>query len=231
MKKNKEVIFVPTHVGLNEIEKTTPKPSKYYIPPQFKEMPVDLPAENTKLLPFDRTAKACPSFTEIFNEGYVLPAHCDMHFKMGKEENIWTVANNDFELSGHPNYQYIDYIDKSIIKATFKIPYPYLFIIPKGYSVRQVPMMYHHNKDWYIAYGTYRGDQVADIQLQVMITSDSDEVLIKQGDPLCYLIPFKREKFNMKIKEMNADYKKIWSVSRLKQLANFKGAYLKNTSE
>lgn len=230
MKKNK-ITFVPTHLGLEEIDMCVPKQSKHYIPNQFKKMPIDIPATNTKLLPFDRTAKACPSFTEIFNEGFVLPAHADMHFKLNENEHVWTISNNDFELSGHPNYQYVEYLDNDMIKATFKIPYPWLCIVPKGYSIRQVPMLYHHNTDWHIAYGTYRGDQIADIHLQVMITSDSDEVLIRQGEPLCYLIPFKRERFDIDIKPMNDKYKKVLAVSKLKQRGAFKGAYLKNTNE
>lgn len=232
MKKNK-ITFVPTHLGLEELEICTPKPSKYYIPEQFKKMPIDLPAEKTKLLPIDRTAKACPSFTEIFNEGFVLPAHTDMHFYIdeNKKENVWTISNNDFELAGHPNYQYVDYLDNDMIKATFKIPYPWLAIVPKGYSIRQVPMIYHHNTEWHIAYGTYRGDQIADIHLQVMITSKNQEILIRQGEPLCYFVPFKREKWDMDIKPMNDKYLKIQKVSQLKQRASFKGSYLKNTTD
>lgn len=232
LKKNK-LIFVPTKLGLDEIEISTPKPSKYYIPPQFKNMPAQIPSKITKHLPIDKTAKMCPSFTEIFNEGFVLPAHTDMHFYIDKEnkENIWTTSNRDFEISGHPDYQYLDYLDNNVIKAVYKIPYPYLAIIPKGYSIRQVPMLYHHNQDWHVAYGTYRGDQIADIQLQVFITSNSKEVLIKQGEPLCYFIPYKRESWDMEIHQMNDKYKKIQAASELRQRSSFKSSYLKNTSE
>jgi len=229
--KNKTITFVPTVLGLDEVEVTRPKPSRYFTPEHFKSMPIHYEANDSKLLTFDKTAKTCPSFHEIFNEGFVLPAHVDMHFLLDGESMKWTVADSTYELSGHPSYQYTDFMPNESIKAVYKIPYPYMAVLPKGYSVRQVPMIYHHNTEWEVAYGTYRGDQVSDIQLQLFIKSDQNEVLIKQGEPLCYFIPFKREKFDMKIDKMNTKYNEIFNASQLKQRGRFKGAYLRNTHE
>ena len=228
---SKKITFVPIHLGIDEVEVTRPKPSKFFMPEHFKTMPTHWEAEKTKLLTLDKTARICPSFHEIFTEGFVLPAHCDMHFFMEEDKMHWTVSDSDFKLTGHPSYQYIDFMPNKSIKAVYKIPYPYMAVLPKGYSVRQVPMIYHHNTEWEVAYGTYRGDQISDIQLQLFIKSEKDEVLIKQGEPLCYFIPFKREKFSMEIKKMNDKYQELFNASQLKQRGKFKGAYFRNTHE
>jgi hypothetical protein len=72
----------------------------------------------------------------------------------------------------------------------------------------QLPMMYHYNKEFYVPYGIIDTDIHHEINQQICITTD-DEVLIKKGTPLCYLIPFKREKYKLSIEKYKKHYDRI----------------------
>ena len=55
-----------------------------------------------------------------------------------------------------------------------------------------------------------------------------NEIFIKSGTPLCYLVPFKRQKFNYKIKKYNKKFEKNIRIERAKLKNSFVGNYKKN---
>lgn len=225
---SKDITFVSSFDGFNEIENLRPYPAK--IPEWYKNIPIDIDQEegyNRKLIPNMRTSKTCPSFLDIFTEGFILPAHTDMWFRV--EENgqfEWQVANTSFHIETHNNHQLVNHI-KSPIKQVFKIIYPWFVVVPKGYSIRQLPMFYDYNPDWHIAYGTFKADRIPEIALQLNFTSEKNEIFIKAGTPLCQYVPYKRESFNIKI----GNYKKYHNYimeSWHRASTSFKHSYRKN---
>lgn len=228
--KNIKFVVLKGFEGFENLEAALPKPAKHYIPKWFKDMPQKM---GEGLVPHTRTAKMCPSFIDIWNEGFVVPAPCDIHISYNKDTQDWEWATpmEEIWLDVHGNPQMLDWTNQDKYKCVFKLPIPFAAIVPKGYNFRQVPMMYHYNTDFEVAYGVYRADQVAEITVQVMYTSDKPEILIKQGEPLCYLIPYKREKFTMSIEPYNPKYDSKIKSGFFKVKSKFTHAYMKNTKD
>lgn len=177
-----------------------------------------------------RTAKHCPSFIDIFLEGIIMYAHCDMYLKVEDDGSYyWEVPpSSNFTLEYHSDDQFLDYFPKSKVRKVFKIISPFELIVPKGYSLRQVPLIYDYNSDWHIAYGVYQADINQEVVLQLMYTSESNEVFIESGTPLCYLVPYKREKFKYSVKKYNDKFKKKFKSEFAKLNNSFNGNYRKN---
>jgi len=207
----KKIIVTSNLPELLYDEEITPKPSKEFIPEWYKTVPVEVKnyQHNYKKLTDLRTVKACPSFTDVFKLGYVFVAPCDIWLNIsenGKPE--WKVPHENFLVDLHPKAQFVDYIPDKNLRYTFKFVSPFRVITPPGYSVMQLPMMYHYNKEFYVPYGIIDTDIHHEINQQICITTD-DEVLIKKGTPLCYLIPFKREKYKLSIEKYKKHYDRI----------------------
>lgn len=196
---------------LMNIKDLHPQPAKKYIPEWYKKTPVTnnkkRKMENIqnykKLMPIGRTVKTCPSFHDVFEDGIVLLSPCDIFFSYKDDKYEWQISVNSqyINCEFHESEQFLNhYLDKSI-KAVFKINMPYLFETPKGYSIRQIPYMYADHTDWYVPYGIVDSDKYHEFNPQILFTTSKDEILIKRGQPLCYLVPFKRE--NVKIKTLS----------------------------
>ena len=217
--KNKtKIVFVSEYDGFDNIKELRPYPASEFMPDWFRQMPaeVKLPAEDftvdgyiRKKIPNIRTAKLCPSFVDIYNEGFVLPAPCDIWLRV-EEDGTWEyrLSNPLFSMEDHGNHQYV-YHNKGNVKHVFKLTYPYNIIVPKGYSIRQIPMFYDYNPEWHLAYGIFEADKMPEISVQLLYTSEDNEVVIKAGTPLGYYVPFKREKFSMEIGDYNEYRTKI----------------------
>jgi hypothetical protein len=226
----KNIIITSKKEELLSIDKIVPKPAYKDIPKYFKNIPNDVERGPSKF-PNLKTAKHCPSFIDIFQEGIIMYAHCDMYLKLEdiSNEHYWEVPpGSGFLLEHHSDNQFVDYFPNSKVRKVFKIISPFELIVPKGYSLRQVPLLYDYNPDWHIAYGVYQADINQEIVLQLMYTSEEDELLIESGTPLCYLVPYKREKFNYKVKKYTDKYSKKFNNEYAKLHNSFVGNYRKN---
>jgi len=225
----KKVIFVGQDKYLNNHKEILPQPAKNFKPSWFINMPVDDINTNEyikKLIPNNLTAKICPSFSEIFNEGFVLPSPCDLWIRFEKDGSwAWEASLGTIKLTEHNDRQFVNHTSMNV-KKIFKIEYPFYCITPKGYSVRQIPMFYHGNTEWHIAYGTIQTDKHHAINPQILITSDSNEIYIKKGEPLNYLVPYKREKFKLVFDDYNK-YENQINAAEYKARLKFKNGYVK----
>lgn len=228
----KEIIFVSEIEGFDLIEEFKPKLAKYYMPEWFKNMPHDNKSFFkiiNKLVPNIRTAKICPSFVDMFNEAIVLPAPCDIWLKITETEAFWRTSNEQIKMDYHENQQFVDYLpNPKAVKGVFKLYYPYAAISPKGYNFYQVPMFYDFNKEWQVAYGQFRADSISQIVMQILYTSNEEEILIKAGEPLCMYIPYKRENYKVSFGDYNK-YKKTIKANFMKTVSSFKYSHRKFT--
>jgi hypothetical protein len=232
-KKEKPYIkFSTPFKGLENIEQVLPQPAKNFIPKWFKDMP-PTPKDDfhTKLVPQSKTAKLCPSFIDIFHNGFVLPAHCDIYLRWEDDgEYEWQTSFEEYEMQIHHDIQMKDYAPKEAkIQKVFKIVSPFRMQTPKGYSVYQVPMLYHYNTDWHVPYGVIHTDKHHIINQQIVVTAENkNQLLIKQGEPLCYYVPFKREEFDLKVESWSDKWETLTRENLYKVHSKFKGGYLKN---
>ncbi len=235
----KTIYFALTDEKLLIAKELHPEPMSSFVPKWYKNIPTKV---NTKgdfgfeLLNKVRTVKTCPSFVDVFKEGYVIKAPMDYLFKVTDDgEWMWKTPyyyENEFaenvQVEIHTDEQYIDFLPKSSnIKQIFKMVLPLNVHVPRGYSIRQIPMPFDFNPDWHVTYGVMRADRILQVNLQLNFTSDKEEILIKKGEPLCVYIPFKREKFSYKV--VSRYYKKWFKDKENKFLIDimtkFKNSY------
>lgn len=215
--------------GMLEDKNILPQPANKYIPEWFKNMPVELKGfnHNFKKLPNLRTVKSCPSFTDVFKNGYVIPCPFDVWLHIKENGDVdWRTPDDNFKIEIHPNDQFINHA-KTNVRKVFKISNPFRIVTPKGWSVMQLPMFYHFNPDFYVPYGIIDTDRHHEINQQIFYTSKEDEILIKKGTPLNYLIPFKRSN---KLKIQVVNYAKLHEKitgSWFRVFSKFKNGYLK----
>jgi len=230
----KKVIFTTDSTGFDELEFTRPQPAKNFIPKWFKDMPVNLPIPNlqgfvSKIIPNYKGAKSCPSFVEIFKEGYVLVAPCDIHLFFKDGEFFLNPSNDEYIIRTHDSKQFLDYIPKNTdIRATVNINTNWFCITPKGYGLRYIPMYFNFNKNWEANYGVVHTDKLHELSVQIFYTSKKDEVLIRQGEPLCYIVPYKREEFDYEFIPINEKLGKMIRKGHYKVVNKFKAGYSRN---
>jgi hypothetical protein len=231
----KELIFTTEIDGMTEILDARPKPAREFIPKWYKNIPADIPERSvnpnffvSKLKTNFKTAKTCPSFPSVFNEGYIVTAPCDIHLGFVNNQFFMDQSNKDIWLELHDHDQMTNHIPGRPIRGIFKITTRWQCIAPKGYSVRYLPLFWDFNKDWTASYGVIEHDKMHQLNVQLLYTSDKDEILIKQGTPLVQLVPFKREDFKYTIKDMTTELQRKINVARLSVLGRYKAGYLKH---
>lgn len=224
----KKIIFTSNLDVLNDFPELHPQPAKNFIPKWYKDLSPrgdkDYPRAN--LINLARTVKTCPSYMDIFNEGWVLVSPCDIWITV-KDDGYWEwkTSSSAFELKEHGDFQMIDHLPNKPIKKILKFNNPWHAITPKGYSIRQIPLLYHYeNTDFFIPYGVIKTDKHHELNQQICFISDKEEILIKRGQPMNYIIPYKREKIKMVVEDYNLHYKKI-DKSKMYVSSSFRSNY------
>ena len=229
-RKSDKIQFISTIEGLESIEECLPKPAKHFIPKWFKDIPPGL----------GNTVKNCPSFPDFFSQGYILPMWCDVILKYDKDADFfdWKTSTNKFSWSIHDSQQFLKYKDPSFLgsdsQLVFKADSPWKIITPPGWSVLQLPLFYHFNKEWSVMPGVIDTDIHHDINQQVLYHGNGKEVLIKSGDPFVLYIPFKRsDKLDYEIRHKTDQDEKIFNRQQLRIGTKFlpNGTYRKAQRE
>ena len=205
MFKRDEIKFVSLHNGLTEIEEALPRRAKEFVPEWFTHMPIKDKATDVG------TIKRCPGLFDYFDQGYIIPAWCDMKFVYDKESDFWSCtlgSSDDFNVDIHTNQQFLNHVPAANVngvKATFvfKLISPWFIITKPGWSVMQLPLYYHFNNEFSILPGVIDTDIYHQTNQQLVYFGDNKEIIIKRGEPLVQYIPFKREKTSLVIEERN----------------------------
>jgi hypothetical protein len=228
------VKFTSPIIGLAETKELHPQPSKNFIPKWFKDTPIDSPEDNkyiSKVKPNLRTVKKCPSFMEIFHQGYTIVSPCDIWLKYKDGQWEWKCSHPDITMNYFAYNAMAKYLPKhSKDKVIFKLANPWYVMTPKGYSSYIVPMPYTYNYDWYVQYGIIHTDTIYNMNVPIVYTSEKEEVLIKQGTPLFQLVPFKRETSKLQIIKYTHKIDKEIKKQTFYTEGSFKSKYLKNVS-
>ena len=208
LNKNKtpEVNFVTNIFGLNLLEDCVPKPAKEYIPQWWKDTPT-IKTEKHWGGSNHGNMKVCPSFSDYFTKGYIVPMWVDSHlyYDSSTGEGKWVTADGNFIWESHSNEQYLDYVDHKFLNKesffVFKIKLPWFIFTTKGYSLYQLPTFFHFNEDFSVVPGVRDTDVYHEMNVQILIHTDKKEIFIPRGTPLAQYIPFKREKTNYDVRE------------------------------
>ena len=240
MKKNKFTI-VCTDEGIYYNKELLPQPAKNYLPSWYKNIKVNYDIDEQKPLLSKlfktKTVKQCQSFMEIFQEGYIIPAPTDYYLSLNNDIFEWKTPINyktiydAGEVQFHGNAQFVEHLPKQAnIKGVFKIILPYVAFAPKGYYLKLLPVPYEFNTDFHANYGTQNLDNIFELNIQINLTSDKNEILIKRGQPLALMIPYKKEELEIEYKLLEEEkyYQKRIAKDRFSLVNVFTNRYHKS---
>jgi len=228
-----KIKFAPINKHHMFTDATKPRKAKDFIPTWFRTMPHYMEDETQLTLSKNTfsTVRRCPSFHEVFSTGFVLVAPCDMFLKIQKDGKFnWETPDAIYQIDTHADYQFSSHYPNKNIKGVFKLVYPYMAITPKGYGCIQLPMLYHNNPDFYVPYGYLETDIYHELNPQIIVTADNIEegIIIKQGTPLNYLIPYKKDKWDIEYLDYSEELEKKFTDIKFNLLGKFSGGFFKN---
>lgn len=221
IKKNPKIEFWSDVDGLNNIEECRPKKASSYIPDWWKKTPYRPEINNN-------TVKACPSFADVFSNGYIIPMWCDSLLKVKNGEYGWETSSDQFSWGFHKHDQFLDFAPTWInqeVKAIFKAISPWHIKTPPGYAVYQMPLFFNFNKDYTLMPGIIETSFYHEINQQVMFHSDKEEVFIPRGTPFALYFPFKKEKFDFETRDGNSNDARVRNAGGLIARTKFSSGY------
>ena len=231
----KKIIFGSMSEYYLETPELHPIPIKDYKMDWYKNMP------RPKETPFhfdamniSKNVKACPSFTDIFENGFVVLAPTDyfIHYLengdfVGTQAFSFRDSLGIDDIQYHFNGQLIQHLPKhSPYKLIVKINLPLKVFTPDGYSLSFMRMPFSDHTDFEAIYGNLRADKIHHLSIQCGIKHNK-QILIKQGTPLALLVPFKREKFKHKVIDINkpSKYRSKWVKKYLSTYGSWQTKY------
>lgn len=220
--------FVSKIKGLEKIEECKPKLATKYIPDWFKNIPPDTSPKGVK------TVRICPSFPDFFSSAYVVPMWMDSILNYDKNIDQWNVdcTNELTEWTIHGKPQFLNYTEASVFgnKAdfVFKAVSPWYVFTPPGYSVLQLPMFYHFNKEWSVMPGIIDTDIHHEINQQVLYHGDGNDVFIPRGTPFVMYLPYKREDFDLIVRQIDDEEQQAIDLNNLNfKTTHYQGGHYK----
>jgi hypothetical protein len=104
----------------------------------------------------------------------------------------------------------------------FKAMGPWRIITPHGWSVLQLPLFYHFNREWSVLPGVIDTDIHNEINQQVLYHGSGRAITIKQGDPFVLYVPFQRSaRLEMEISYRTEEQKAMFAERDLHWDSNF----------
>tara|TARA_S200002703_G_scaffold86546_1_gene74574 strand:+ start:1083 stop:1814 length:732 start_codon:yes stop_codon:yes gene_type:complete len=232
-----EIKFIASKKYIDSTE-IFPEPSVLSIPLWYKEL---------KHSPELKTVKGCIPFLDTLTTGYIIKMPIDYHlthnlkkdgnrYAKGYTEiydtagvNLNTKENND----AHPIIQVgkkCPFASKNKDLPFHKIYNPWTIKTPPGYSCLFLPPMNNSDDRFSIIPGIVDTDTfISEINFPIIINGDKYPMLettIEMGTPLVQVIPFKREKWKMKVDSKGGLSKiKINFLQRLKMINVYKSKW------
>ncbi len=167
-----------------------PKPASRFVPDEYKK----LERHDNKNL-HAPTLKTCMPFLDSMTMGYIIPF--DQDYVVDPTENDFSVipANRNREEFGfHSKTQLPKTWHKLSGENAGKFGNKWLIKTPPGYSCLFIHPMNRMEERWKIIEGVVDTDNYVNlINFPFILKKRDEQFLIKQGDPMVQVIPFKRE--------------------------------------
>lgn len=212
-------------------KETHPIPIKNNIPDWFKKL------KHTKEF---MTVKGCMPFLDTLTSGYLLKMPVDYHLKHNiefegkKRSGMMTDRGgpNEYNLNINGGQEYhataqlkgSPLVEKNKNQPVHKILNPWFIKTPPGYSTLFLPPLNNTDDRFSIIPGIVDTDTFkTNINFPFIVNGDKYETLettISLGTPYVQLIPFKRERWKMQIKERSIQKKKIEAFFGMKYVIN-----------
>lgn len=171
----------------------SPKPAKNFIPKEYKNLESFLGGDLKT-----STVKKCVPFLDAFTFGYIIPFDQDYLVKPGETKDDFEVIPADRNPEGFESHSFLQLpLEwKGIIgHRAGKFKNPWIIKTPPGYSCLFVHPLNHLLEDRFkILSGVVDTDAYLNpINFPFSLTIKTKQFLLKKGDPMVQVIPFKRE--------------------------------------
>ena len=190
---SKKITFCATRKDMLEVW-PHPKPASHFVPKEYKNLP-RFQKNNMQ----HRTVKTCIPFLDSMTAGYIIPF--DQDYLVDPTENDFSVApaSREFEDFGYHNKtQLPPEWHKSTGENAGKFHNKWLIKTPPGYSCLFIHPMNRVEERWKIIEGVVDTDNYVNvINFPFILKKRDEQFLIKKGEPMIQVIPFKRESWKM----------------------------------
>lgn len=213
---NERIITFLAHPLIVQDKLIHPEPAKLSIPNWYKKIPN--PDDHLRL-----TLKACKPFLDSLTAGYILknPIEQKIFFntpdpngkistwvevshELSHLENIARATNVNLGGETHPIEQVggmkCPYVRQNQAFNIYKILNPWTVHVPSGYSVLYLPPINRYEDKFEIFSGIVDGPCPLPTNFPCVFKKQGSWIL-KKGDPVATVFPFKRENWKMKIME------------------------------
>lgn len=173
----------------------------------------------------------CPGIFQMFKEGYIVRAWFDFVITTNKNRDgfDWRIPSDTLlnfaeadVITSHPTQvnQFIPKREKQIDNIV-KIMTPYHVIAPKGVKLLFMPLPYNDHFDFESSVGILDPQDSTEINIQLHWFKDNDEILVKAGTPLMYMLPLTEKKLEMVCRDATKKEKKFISKRKYIDSSHF----------
>ncbi len=207
-KEQPKVIFETEHWF---VRKYAPiRPASEFIPDYWKNIPTYI---EKKEHPIDgtKTVKACPAVADLMTAGYVLPAWCDIELEPDpndpKKEVVYARYSSPyFNHAIHGSDQVGPVLEhKFNIRSVIRLDNPWKMWCAPGYSLMYQPLYYWPERNWEALPGILDQDKGGIVSVINTMMKKPVKTVIKQGEPIVQIIPFRREPFTAVTRSLSQD--------------------------
>lgn len=197
------------------------QPAGKFFPDKFKELSPYYKKEQYNI-DSHKTVRSCPGITDYMSMGYVIPAWCDITIEPTPDgKHIITRYSDDmYNDAYHPEEQLGKFMEKKFaVRGAVKLDNPWFTWNKSGWSTLYLPMYYHEGKNWEAVPGVMDHDLGAPQSPINIMLKEIKPTVIKMGEPIVQVIPFKREKQVARTMELNETVmKRQWAISSLHKM-------------
>lgn len=190
---NKKITFCATDRNMADVW-PHPKPASRYIPEEFKKLQ-RFKEGNLHI----KTIKTCVPFLDSLTMGYIIPFDQDYVIDPTEEDFSVVPANleqNDFGF--HNQAQLPADWQKTAGENAGKFHNKWLIKTPPGYSCLFIKPMNRVESRFDIISGVVDTDTYINvINFPFVLNKRDEQFLVKKGEPMVQVIPFKRESWKM----------------------------------
>ena len=189
---NKKIFFCATKSNMVDIW-PHPKPAGRFIPEEYKKL-----ERHTKNNLHQPTLKTCVPFLDAMTSGYIIPFDQDYIVDPIEDDFSVVPANKEQDDFGfHNSTQLPDSWKKISGKNAGKFHNKWLIKTPPGYSCLFINPINRLEPRFEIISGIVDTDvYINTIHFPFILHKRDEQFLIKKGDPMVQVIPFKREPWN-----------------------------------
>ena len=190
---NKKITFCATDENMKDIW-PHPKPASRFIPPEYKKLGRFV-EDNLH----QATVKTCIPFLDSLTMGYIIPFDQDYVIDPTEDDFSITPSNKQQSDTGmHHNVQLPKEWHNTTGVAAGKFMNKWLIKTPPGYSCLFIQPMNRLELRFEIIPGCVDTDTyVNEINFPFILRKRDKQFLIKKGEPMIQVIPFKRESWKM----------------------------------